>query len=129
MALALAAAGAAVACPALAGAQTSILLAAGDVASCATDGDELTAQILDGEPGGVAVVGDASQTDGSLESFTGCYEPTWGRHKARTRPAPGNHEYRQPGAAAYFSYFGALAGPAGLGYYSYDLGAWHVVSR
>ena len=51
-----------------------------------------------------------------------------GRHKARTRPSPGNHEYNTPGAAGYFAYFGALAGPSDRGYYSYDLGNWHVVS-
>ena len=92
------------------------------------DGDEQTAQILDGQSGTIAVVGDVSQTDGSTASFTDCYEPTWGRHKARTRPAPGNHDYRTPGAAPYYEYFGAAAGPPGQGWYSYDLGAWHVVS-
>jgi hypothetical protein len=126
--IALAVASAAVASPAAASAQTSVLLAAGDVASCTTDGDELTAEILDVNPGTIAAIGDLSQTDGSLASFVECYEPTWGRHKARTRPAPGNHDYRTAGAAPYFSYFGALAGPPGLGYYSYDLGDWHIVS-
>ena len=65
---------------------------------------------------------------GSPEEFARCYEPTWGRHKARTRPAVGNHEYGTPGAAGYFGYFGAAAGEAGKGWYSYDLGAWHVVA-
>ena len=54
--------------------------------------------------------------------------PTWGRHKARTRPAVGNHEYGTPGASGYFGYFGAAAGPPGQGWYSYELGAWHVVA-
>ena len=98
------------------------------MASCTVDGDEQTAQILDGQSGTIAVVGDVSQTDGSMASFTDCYEPTWGRHKARTRPAPGNHDYRTPGAAPYYEYFGAAAGPPGQGWYSYDLGAWHIVS-
>ncbi len=57
-----------------------------------------------------------------------CYEPAWGRHKDRTRPAPGNHEYGSPGAAPYFAYFGANAGPAGLGYYTYRKGTWQVFS-
>lgn len=120
-------------CPAGAFAQPAVLLAAGDIASCAVDGDELTARILDRQAGTVAVLGDASQTDGSAASFAHCYAPTWGRHKRRTRPAPGNHDYGQPGpapysASAYFAYFGARAGPPGRGYYSYDRGAWHIVS-
>ncbi len=59
--------------------------------------------------------------------FWSCYHPSWGRHKARTRPAPGNHDYVTPGATGYFNYFGAAAGPAGQGYYSYDLRQWHIV--
>ena len=128
IAVACAVIGAAFAWPSAALAQTSVLLAAGDVAACAGDGDELTAQILDVNPGTVAVIGDVSQTNGSMESYVDCYDPTWGRHKARTRPAPGNHDYRTPGAAAYYAYFGELAGPTGLGYYSYDLGDWHIVA-
>ncbi|WP_176738610.1 metallophosphoesterase family protein [Micromonospora pallida] len=66
---------------------------------------------------------------GTPEEFANCYHPTWGRHKARTRPAVGNHEYLTPDAAGYYAYFGAAAGPAGQGWYSYDLadGGWHVV--
>ena len=60
--------------------------------------------------------------------FISCYEPTWGRFKDRTYPAPGNHEYNTPAAIGYFGYFGAAAGPDGRGYYSTDLGAWHIVS-
>src|SRR5207248_1187355 len=57
-----------------------------------------------------------------------CYEPTWGRHKARTRPVPGNHEYDTQGAPGYFGYFGAAAGDPTKGYYSYDLGDWHIIA-
>ena len=57
-----------------------------------------------------------------------CYDRTWGRHRSRTYPAPGNHEYETPGATPYYEYFGERAGPFGLGYYSFDVGAWHVVS-
>jgi Bacterial Ig domain/Calcineurin-like phosphoesterase len=126
--LALASCTLALAAPAGARAETAVLLAAGDIASCTTEGDELTAQILDGQPGEIAVVGDASQTDGSAASFLDCYEPTWGRHKARSHPVPGNHEYRQPDAAPYFAYFGAAAGTPGEGWYSYEVGDWHVVA-
>jgi hypothetical protein len=57
-----------------------------------------------------------------------CYEKTWGRHKARTRPAPGNHEYHTPGAAGYLRYFGETAGSPGHAYYSFNLGGWHIIA-
>ncbi len=60
--------------------------------------------------------------------FTGeLPDPTWGRYKARTHPAPGNHDYHTPGASGYFDYFGPAAGDRSKGYYSYDLGSWHIV--
>lgn len=65
---------------------------------------------------------------GTPAEFATCYEPTWGRHRHRTRPSPGNHDYQTPGAAGYFGYYGPNAGPAGLGYYSYREGAWLVLS-
>src|SRR5205823_6613434 len=62
------------------------------------------------------------------------YAPSWGRYKANTYPASGNHEYQTSGAAGYYSYFGSAASPqdtsctAGCkGYYSYDLGTWHLI--
>jgi hypothetical protein len=76
----------------------------------------------------VFTAGDNAYDDGTTANFAQCYEPTWGRHKARTRPSPGNHDYHTAGAADYFAYYGANAGPAGRGYYSYDLGDWHIVS-
>lgn len=105
-----------------------VLVGAGDIADCGSTGDEATAILLDGIPGTVFTAGDNAYSDGSATDYTNCYEPTWGRHKARTRPSPGNHEYNTTGAADYFAYFGSAAGPAGLGYYSYDLGAWHIIS-
>jgi hypothetical protein len=105
----------------------AVLVGAGDIASCAGTGDEDTAALLDSIPGIVFTVGDNVYPDGSGADFAKCYEPSWGRHKARTRPAPGNHEYYSPGAAPYFAYFGAAASDPARGYYSYDLGAWHVV--
>jgi Calcineurin-like phosphoesterase/PASTA domain len=105
-----------------------ILLAAGDIAECDKLGDEATAAILDANPEGtVATLGDLAYPDGTAAQFESCYGPTWGRHKARTRPAVGNHEYHTPGAAGYFDYMGAAAGEPGKGYYSYDLGSWHVI--
>jgi acid phosphatase type 7 len=105
-----------------------VLIGAGDVAGCAElSGAEATARILDRTPGTVFVAGDLAYEDGTDEQFTDCYNPTWGRHKARTRPAPGNHEYNSLHAAPYFRYFGPVAGEPGRGYYSYDLAGWHIV--
>ena len=106
----------------------AFLVAAGDIADCDVDGDEITARLLDSLPGTVAVLGDAAYERGSHEEFARCYEPTWGRHRGRTRPAVGNHEYGTPGAAGYFDYFGSAAGERGKGWYSYDVGAWHVIA-
>ena len=105
----------------------AVLIAAGDISACGNDGDEATALLVEARDGTVAVLGDSVYDRGTPVEFAECYEPTWGRFKDRTRPAPGNHEYLTPGAAGYFDYFGASAGEPGLGYYSYELGAWHVV--
>ena len=71
-------------------------------------------------------VGDLAYPDGSKENFV-CYDKTWGRAKSRTRPAPGNHEFHAAGASPYFDYFGATAGDPKTGYYSYELGTWHII--
>ena len=105
-----------------------VLVGAGDIAVCGSAGTEQTAALLDGIEGTVFTAGDNAYFQGTAADFQSCYHPTWGRHRNRTRPAPGNHEYESPGAAPYFEYFGAHAGPAGLGYYSFEAGPWHVVS-
>ena len=79
-------------------------------------------------PGTVFTVGDHAYPSGTAKEFRDCYDASWGRHKARTRPAPGNHDYITAKAKAYYDYFGDSAGPDRRGYYSYTLGAWHVVS-
>jgi 3',5'-cyclic AMP phosphodiesterase CpdA len=104
-----------------------VLVGAGDIAACDNDGDERTAKLLDKIEGTVFTLGDNVYPNGTAQQFERCYAPTWGRHKARTRPVPGNHDYRMAGASAYYAYFGAAAGDPKKGYYSYDLGAWHVV--
>lgn len=106
----------------------AFFVGAGDIADCRVPGSGMTANLLDSLPGTVFTLGDNAYPNGSAEDFAKCYGPTWGRHRGRTRPSPGNHEYRTAGAAPYFDYFGAAAGPAGRGYYSFDLGTWHVVS-
>src|SRR5579871_4832420 len=108
--------------------QEAVLVGAGDIASCDDlAGAEATAKLIDGIPGTVFASGDLAYPDGSDEQFAKCYGPTWGRFKDRTRPAPGNHEYHSDGASGYVHYFGAAAGDPKKGYYSYDLGTWHVV--
>jgi hypothetical protein len=105
-----------------------VLVGAGDIASCDSDGDEATAAVLDNIAGTVFTAGDNVYDSGLASEFAACYDPSWGRHKSRTRPAPGNHEtYGTTDMAGYFGYFGAAAGEFGKGYYSYNLGAWHVV--
>ncbi|TFG87128.1 MAG: hypothetical protein E4H17_03610, partial [Gemmatimonadales bacterium] len=106
---------------------SAVLIAAGDIAQCNSVNDEATALLLDALPGTVAALGDNAYEDGSIIEYTDCYGPSWGRHKGRTKPSVGNHEYQTPGAAGYWAYWGAAAGAQGKGYYSYDLGAWHIV--
>jgi uncharacterized protein YjdB/PKD repeat protein len=106
----------------------AVLVGAGDIGVCGLDGKEQTARLLDNIPGTVYTTGDNAYDDGSDADFANCYDASWGRHKARTRPSPGNHEYHTAGASGYFAYFGENAGPAGRGYYSYNLGEWHIIS-
>ena len=74
-------------------------------------------------------LGDLQYENGELAYFQSAYEASYGRFKAKTKPAVGNHEYNMPGAAGYYDYFGAAAGDPAKGYYSFDVGAtWHVVA-
>ena len=91
------------------------------------EGAYATAKLIDQIPGAVFAAGDLAYEDGTAANFRDCYGPTWGRYKDRTRPTLGNHEY-SPTAAEYFKYWGALAGPPDKGYYSYDLGVWHIIA-
>jgi hypothetical protein len=104
-----------------------VFVGAGDIASCSRTQDEATALLLDNIPGTVFTIGDNAYSSGSAANFANCYEPTWGRHKARTRPAVGDNEYSTSGASGYFNYFGAAAGDPTKGYYSYDVGSWHII--
>jgi hypothetical protein len=133
-----------------------VLLAAGDVGTCnatgaVAGGSAATAKLLENDPNAtVAMLGDGAYdlsrtgTGSDATAYQNCYTPTWGQAaiKTRTRPAPGDNEYQgSPQAADYFAYFNGAgpcsgpasapptcpAGPDGLGYYSYDVGAWHIV--
>ncbi len=109
--------------------------AAGDIAWCEkkpallSDAND-TAKLVErglaaSRDASVLLLGDNVYQRGTAREFHDCYQPTWGRFKARTWPSPGNHEYATPGAKGYFDYFGNAAG---IGYYSVELGAWHVIS-
>lgn len=125
----------ALACAAARAAPEVTVYAAGDIARCASSdpkwsGAAATAAVvaagLAQDPSAaVLTLGDHTYPYGRASEFAQCYAPTWGRFRDRTWPAPGNHEYATPGAAPYFAYFGERAGK---GYYSFDLGAWHLVS-
>jgi len=109
--------------------QTAVLVGAGDIGECGSGtGAEATARLLDRTEGIVFTAGDNAYPSGRAEDFRRCYEPSWGRHKQRTRPSPGNHDYEVPGAADYFTYYGSNAGPVGLGYYKFTAGDWSVYS-
>ncbi len=79
-------------------------------------------------PTAVLTLGDDQYPHGRLNDFLQSYDSTWGRLKGITHPTPGNHEYWTANAAGYFAYFGDAAGPPGKGYYSFDLGAWHLIA-
>ena len=90
-------------------------------------GQQRTSNLISGVDA-VLALGDNQYNAGSLSDFRASYDPSWGRFEAITHPVPGNHEYGTPGAAGYFDYFGAQAGTRGEGWYSFDLGAWHVLA-
>lgn len=114
--------------PTPSGPSSVTLVGAGDIASCRSDGDEITATLLEQIEGTVFTLGDDAYDNGTAREFRDCYGPTWGRPsiKSRTMPVPGNHEYNSSNAQPYFDYFGAAAGEPGKGYYAYDLGAWRI---
>jgi hypothetical protein len=103
---------------------------AGDIAMLGGQA-EATALLLDSIPGTVFTLGDNTYPWGLADEFANYYDPTWGRHKWRTRPAAGNHDYgdghRPHDASAYFDYFGPSAGDPDKGYYSFDLANWHII--
>jgi acid phosphatase type 7 len=107
--------------------EVTVAYAVGDIADCISEGDDATAALLDPLAGAILTLGDTVYMSGTVQQFAECFDPVWGRHKERIRPAVGNHEYITPDAAPYYAYFGSAAGEPTKGYYSYELGAWHVV--
>ncbi len=119
-----------------------VVVAVGDLA-CAPGSDEArtrrddhgdacrdadTAALVDAlDPVAILALGDLQYEAGTAEQFRSGYATTWGRFKDRTRPVPGNHEY-DSGGSGYFEYFGTAAGDPTEGWYSFDLGPWHLVA-
>lgn len=111
------------------------LVGAADVSYCGEDwlGDEESAKVLaaviEQHPEAqIFVAGDNVQGVGMMAEYLNCFTPTWGQFKDRIHPAPGNHDYMTDQGAPYYTYFGEQAGEAGQGYYSYDLGEWHIIA-
>ena len=75
----------------------------------------------------VFAIGDLQYTDGTYDKVLTSYDKSWGRFKSSTYPVPGNHEYLDPNAAGYYAYWGAAAGDPSKGYYSVNIGTWHVI--
>ena len=109
--------------PLEASAASVVLVGAGDIAACSHSNDESTAKLLDGISGTVFTAGDNTYINGTYTEYMNCYHPTWGRHKSRTKPSPGNHDYNTSGAAGYFQYFRNTPS-----YYAYNLGDWRIYS-
>src|SRR3989449_3763017 len=106
----------------------ALLIGAGDIARCDRTNDEATGLLLDNYPSAtVFTAGDNINGNATLTNFNSCYGPSWGRNKARTRPAVGNNDYKTANAAGFNQYFGAAGGDVGKYYYSYDLGAWQIM--
>jgi len=107
-----------------------ILVGAGNIANCGTNGDESTAAILDTVGGTVFTAGNnVTSSTATLGDYIACYDGSWGRHKARTRPAVGAKDYATAGAAGYYTYFGGapVVGDSARYYYSYNIASWHVI--
>jgi hypothetical protein len=121
--------------------RTALLVAAGDIACNPMDrkfgvglGEETgcrhraTSDLIAAlHPAAVMPLGDTQYQHGTYRGYLTAYAPTWGRFRSITHPVIGNHEYDTPRASGYFGYFGRAAGDPRKGYYSYELGRWHVV--
>jgi len=115
-----------------------VIAAAGDI-SCDPGNSKSTTSchqsetsnlLLNAGLAGVLTLGDNQYDDNTLAKYLQMFDPSWGRAKALIRPGIGNHEYLDPagGASGYFDYFGTAAGARGKGYYSFDIGTWHIIA-
>jgi acid phosphatase type 7 len=112
------------------------ILAVGDIAQCsglpaANSMAAKTAAVIEAQLPAempLLLLGDLVYNSGTMAEYQSCYEPTYGKFMARSFPAPGNHDYGVPNGNDYYTYFGTRAGPDKRGYYSFDVGSWHIVS-
>jgi acid phosphatase type 7 len=108
--------------------ETVRVLAVADVGMCTERASvEATAALVDRLPGELLLAGDLAYMQGTIQNFTECFDPAWGKFRNRWRPVPGNHEYETAGAAGYRQYFGDTAGPVGRTYYAFRTGDWLVI--
>jgi hypothetical protein len=110
-----------------------VVNALGDIAACDPsyihrDGQMLTEALMRTLDGPILGLGDYVYPDGTPAYFTSCFDPVWSSIKTRFIPAAGNHEYQYTNAGGYYSYFGAAAGDPTQGYYSFNLGSWHLIA-
>lgn len=105
----------------------AMLTVAGNIGACDATADDATATLIGGIPGEIFTAGDNAFPHGTASDYAGCYEPTWGREKARTHAVLGNHDYDRAQGADAFDYWGDRAGPRDKGWYSVDVGDWHVI--
>lgn len=111
-----------------------VIVAAGDIScnglntSSACHQMEVSNLFSSINPTAILTLGDNQYPNGELFDYNTYFDPSWGRYKSIIKPVPGNHEYNTSGASGYYSYFGAAAGNSAKGYYSYNLGTWHVVA-
>lgn len=100
------------------------LVAVGDIAKVAADGRATSRLVAGVDPDTLLVLGDAAYDEGSPADYARAYDPWWGRFLPITRPVPGNHDYRTPGAAGYFGYFAEQV--QGRRYYAWNAGSWRL---
>ena len=105
----------------------NVLVGAGNIADCSTSDSDITANILNDTPGTIFTTGNNVLGRAALIDYIKCFGQTWGKYIDRIRPSLGSSDYSTANASGYFSYFGDSAGPAGKGYYSYNLASWHIV--
>lgn len=107
--------------------QTVTMIAAGDIGMCGRPAVAQVANLVATLEGNLLLAGDIAYFQGTADQFRDCFNPSWGQFRPRWHAVPGNHEHESPGAAPYFTYFGAAAGPPGVGYYSFKAGDWLIL--
>lgn len=104
-----------------------MLVGAGDVGECGSPGTAQTAKLIQDIQGQVFLIGYIGYPSGRADDLKRCFDPDFGKFRARWRPVPGNHEYDFANGNAYYEYFGAAAGPDRRGYYSFRAASWLVL--